>query len=182
MKVNYARLLSRLLIAFVVFVTGCSQTVPRKPIKNTSGSSLDLSIELNRKLYQQEEARIEAIIYKNNQQFERSGNGFYYRFIARDSMNNKTPVPGDRVTFEYNVVTLGNDTLYRTRDVSPVTNSLEREYGTFKGMREALQLMNKGDVMEAYFPSYTAYGSYGDRDAIPPNSPFKSRIKLLEIN
>lgn len=182
MRRNSTILKYSLVLLAMTILAGCSKTVPRAPIKKSTATTLDLSIELNRKLYDMEEARIEEIIASDSLAFERSGNGFYYRFIERDSTGGKMPAFGDRVTFEYNVVNLANDTLYRTDEVSPVTNSLEQEYGVFKGMREALKLMHEGDVMVAYFPSYTAFGSYGDRDAIGPNTPFKSKIKLLSIN
>jgi gliding motility-associated peptidyl-prolyl isomerase len=170
------------LILSTLLIVSCSKTVPRAPIKKKSASTLDLSMALNRKVYDQEEALIEKLIAKDSLDFLRSGNGFYYRFVSQDSLVGTKPDFGDRVTFEYNVINLANDTLYRTADISPVTNSLEQEYGVFKGMREALKLMEPGDVMEAYFPSYTAFGSYGDHDAIGPNTPFKSQIKLLSIN
>jgi gliding motility-associated peptidyl-prolyl isomerase len=139
-----------------------------------------LSIEYNRELYAAEEAEIESIIKTDGMPYERSANGFYYAFIIKDSVEGAQPRFGDRVTFEYDVVSLTGDTIYRKSDLSPVTKSLEQEYGVFKGMREALKLMQDGEEIIAYFPSYSAYGYYGDKKRIGVNVPFKSRIKLLE--
>jgi gliding motility-associated peptidyl-prolyl isomerase len=131
-------------------------------------------------LYAAEEAEIENIIKLDTITYERSANGFYYSFVQRDSLTGNNPRFGDRVTFEYDVVSLSGDTIYRKNDLSPITKSLEQEYGIFKGMREALKLMQDGEEMVVFFPSYAAYGYYGDKNRIGVNVPFKSRIKLLD--
>ncbi|GAL01605.1 GldI protein [Nonlabens ulvanivorans] len=59
---------------------------------------------------------------------------------------------------------------------------MEQEYGIFRGMRDALKLMQTGEEATFYFPSYTGYGYYGDQDRIGTNVPFKSDVKLLGIN
>ncbi|GAK93987.1 gliding motility protein GldI [Nonlabens ulvanivorans] len=59
---------------------------------------------------------------------------------------------------------------------------MEQEYGIFRGMRDALKLMQAGEEATFYFPSYTGYGYYGDQDRIGTNVPFKSDVKLLGIN
>jgi gliding motility-associated peptidyl-prolyl isomerase len=135
---------------------------------------------LNRELYAAEENRIESVIKTDSITYERSANGFYYAFTLKDSLDGLQPRFGDRVTFEYDVVSLSGDTIYRKQDLSPITKSLEQEYGIFKGMREALKLMQDGEEMIVYFPSYSAYGYYGDNNRIGTNVPFKSRVKLLQ--
>ena len=111
----------------------------------------------------------------------RSTHGFYYRYVERDSIATDLPEFGDRVTFEYDVRALDGTTIYSKENLSPVTKSLEQEYGIFKGLREGLKLMKVNDEVDFYFPSYTAYGFYGDENRIGLHTPIKSRVKLLKV-
>ena len=168
-----------------ILISSCSNKVePRKPITNSSSSTIEQSIEDNKKRYAAEEDFIENIINKIDtaRVYQRSADGFYYSFISRDSLNGDFPKFGDRVTFEYNVIALSGDTIYSKKELSPITKSLDQEYGIFKGMRAALKLMKAGEEMYIYFPSYAAYGYYGDNNRIGANTPFKSRVKLIGIN
>lgn len=165
------------------FNYSCSKRVEaRKPITIATSSTFEQSIENNKKRYAAEEQAIETIIKNLEQEFDRSADGFYYKFVKKDSIAGKQPTFGDRVTFEYDVVALNGDTIYKKDELSPITKSLDQEYGVFKGMRAALKLMNTNEEMIVYFPSYSAYGYYGDNNRIGANVPFKSKIKILGIN
>ncbi|WP_292890472.1 gliding motility-associated peptidyl-prolyl isomerase GldI [Nonlabens sp.] len=166
----------------LVSLQGCSKKVEaRRPITATTGSSIQQSIEKNKKLNAAEENAIENIIKNLDEKFERSANGFYYTFVKKDSIVGVHPKFGDRVTFEYDVVSLNGDTIYKKEELSPITKSLDQEYGIFRGMRAALKLMKTGEELIVFFPSYTAYGYYGDNNRIGANTPFKSRVRLLGI-
>lgn len=179
------KLLFKTVLVGLLFVSlySCGNKVePRKPITNTTSSTIQQSIENNKKRYAAEEASIEKIIAGLDQKFERSSNGFYYSFTKKDSTVGIQPRFGDRVTFEYNAIALNGDTIYKKEELSPITKSLEQEYGIFRGMREALKLMKANEEMVVYFPSYAAYGYYGDNNRIGANVPFRSNVKLIGIN
>jgi gliding motility-associated peptidyl-prolyl isomerase len=166
-----------------VFIYGCGHKVePRKPITNATSSSIEKSIEDNKKLYAAEEKSIENIIKSLDKTFERSSNGFYYSFIKKDSTIGLQPKFGDRVTFQYDAIALNGDTIYSSEELSPITKSLDQEYGIFRGMRAALKLMKTNEEMIVYFPSYAAFGYYGDNNRIGANTPFRSTVKLMGIN
>lgn len=168
---------------FCVLMCSCGNKLePRKPITNTTSSTIQQSIENNKKRYAAEEKEIEKIIKNLDQKFERSANGFYYSFTKKDSTIGAQPRFGDRVTFEYNAIAINGDTIYNKEELSPITKSLEQEYGIFKGMREALKLMKTDEEMIVYFPSYAAYGYYGDNNRIGANVPFRSNVRLIGIN
>jgi gliding motility-associated peptidyl-prolyl isomerase len=172
-----------LLSIICVIIYGCGHKVePRKPISNATSSTIEKSIENNKKLYAAEEKSIEKIIKDLDQKFERSSNGFYYAFIKKDSMVGLRPKFGDRVTFEYDAIALNGDTIYSREELSPITKNLEQEYGIFRGMRATLKLMKTNEEMIVYFPSYSAYGYYGDNNRIGANTPFRSTVKLIGIN
>ncbi len=165
-----------------VMLSSCKNHLDaREPKSRKTSTKTDFSVELNKERNAIEEKQIEAAIAADSMTFTRSANGFYYRFIVQDSVAGDRPEFGDRVTFEYDVKNLAGETIYSKEDISPVTKSLEQEYGIFKGLREGLKLMQVNDEVLFYFPSYTAYGFYGDDQRIGINTPLVSRVKLLEI-
>ena len=179
------KLLFRTFLIGVLFVSlqSCSKKIEaRKPITTTTTSTIQQSIEINKKLNAAEEQAIENIIKDLDQKFERSANGFYYSFIKKDTTAGVQPKFGDRVTFEYDAVALNGDTIYSKEELSPITKSLDQEYGVFRGMRAALKLMKTDEEMIVFFLSYAAYGYYGDNNRIGANTPFKSRVRLIGIN
>lgn len=183
MKKHFATLPFKTFIILSLLITySCKTPEPRKPINRSTTSTTEFSIENNKQLYAAEEAAIEEIIAGLDRDFKRSSDGFYYSFTRKDSIEGKTPVFGDRVTFEYNVTALNGDVIYTTEEISPITKSMEQEYGIFRGMRDALKLMQTGEEAIFYFPSYTGYGYYGDQERIGTNTPFKSEVKLIGIN
>ncbi|ARN76837.1 gliding motility-associated peptidyl-prolyl isomerase GldI [Nonlabens spongiae] len=182
MKKNFWRLISSLGMVLALTISSCQKIEARRPVTRGSTSNDQASVEFNKKLNATQEAAIETLLERDSIDYLRSGDGFYYYFTKQDELETPSPEFGDRVTFEYDVVALNGDTIYRKEELSPVTKSMEQEYGIFKGMREALKLMQDGDEIIAYFPSYSAYGYIGDKNRIGANTPFKSRIKLLEIN
>lgn len=163
-------------------VFSCKNLTPRKPVMNNSGSAIQTMVETNKKIYAAEETAILAAIKESGEDFIRSGNGFWYRFTTKNEGSGPTPKFGDRVTFEYNVIALDGEVIYDKDEVSPLTKSMEQEYGIFKGMREGLKLMQAGESAVFYFPSYMGYGYYGDENKIGTNVPFKSEVILISIN
>ncbi len=159
----------------------CKNLEGRRPITQATDTSIQAAIENNKELYAAEEAAIEEVIANQDRNFERGATGFYYSFVQKDSIESKQPTFGDRLTFTYDVTALDGSVIYTQEEIGTVTKSMEQEYGIFRGMREALKLMQEGEEMIVYFPSYAAYGYYGDNNRIGVNVPFRSQVKLMEI-
>lgn len=168
-------------LVLVLSISCKNQVQVREPKSKKTSTTTDFSIALNKERNAAEEDYIESLIAKDSLDFVRSPNGFYYHFIVQDSVAGDKPEFGDRVTFEYDISTIEGETIYSKEELSPVTKSLEQEYGIFKGLREGLKLMQENEEVLFYFPSYTAYGFYGDDKRIGLNTPIISRVKLLDI-
>lgn len=170
------------MVLVALLLIGCSQTQPRRPVSRKSHSTISKSIALNKQRVAEEDAYIKNVIDSLPMDFQRDGNGFFFHFIQKDSVPGPKPEFDDEVTFAYNVVGLDGQTIYTRKELSPITRNLETEYGIFKGMREALKLMQVGDRAVFVFPSYTAYGYYGDEKRIGTNVPFISEVELINID
>ena len=169
-------------LLLLLIVSSCRQIEARRPITNSSSSTTKISVKNNRRLYAAEEKAIEAMIAKEGRDYERATFGFYYAYITKIDSASAMPRFGDEVTFAYDVVSLKGDTIYYEDELSPLTKSMEQEYGIFRGMRATLKMMKVGEELMVYYPSYMGYGYYGDEDRIGTNIPFKSTVKLLGIN
>jgi FKBP-type peptidyl-prolyl cis-trans isomerase len=49
------------------------------------------------------------------------------------------------------------------------------------GLREGLKIMKEGETVTFVFPSYKAYGYYGDMNKIGSNTPIISKVTIINI-
>ena len=50
-----------------------------------------------------------------------------------------------------------------------------------RGLHASLQLIEEGDSATALYPSFLAYGGYGDQNKVGSNMPLIFKIKVLDI-
>lgn len=170
-----------ILFVFCLFSCGGNQPTPRKPITYNTGSYLKESAEKNRKLVKTEEKIILELIEKDTSGvYRNSADGFWYSYQKDVVDTDIYPKKGDLVIFEYDLLHLNGDTIYTKEEIG------EREYyideeRLFSGLRQGLKLMQEGEKVTFLFPSYKAFGYYGDQDRIGRNIPIKSNVTLKSI-
>lgn len=83
---------------------------------------------------------------------------------------------GDRIIFEATVYLLDDSGVGRYRD------TIELGYSQVEvGLHEALEGMKEGDVKLVLIPSFLAHGIAGDLDKVPPQSPLRYDLRLVEL-
>ena len=170
-----------LFLSVCCLLTSCKTPEARKPISISSGSFIDESINRNKKLAEREEARIQKIIQKDTtNKYLTSENGFWYYYNTKDSVSAITPKFGDVVSFNYNIQDLNGNIIYDKEELDTVTYAIDKEE-LFLGLREGLKLMKAGETVTFLFPSYQAYGYYGDDHKIGTNIPLQSKVTLHNI-
>lgn len=167
-----------------ISLLGCVSNQPeaRKPVSYSSGTFLKESAAKNKKIVEAEEQAILQII-GNNQKAEyiNSPDGFWYTYHAQNSAKDAIhPNKGDLVVFEYNLLELDGDTLYSKEDIGIREYYIDEER-IFSGLRQGLKLMHEGETVTFLFPSYKAFGYYGDLERIGSNVPLQSTITLKSI-
>ncbi len=168
------------LSTFMLFFS-CKAPEARKPINTLSGSFIDESISRNKKLTAVEEAKIKKIIDTDSlNNYISSDGGFWYHYKKKDSISTITPEFGDVVRFNYDIKNLNGDIIYNQKEIDTVTYAIDKEE-LFFGLREGLKLMKEGEVITFLFPSYQAYGYYGDNNKIGTNIPLISNVTLYKI-
>src|SRR5210317_1113041 len=168
-------------LAFVLLLFSCKTPEARRPISVKSGSFIDASIERNKKLNAKEQASIEKILKKQQQEYLTSETGFWYYYntkIENDTL--KTPAFGDIVNFNYDIKSLNGSVIYSAEDLKTQSYAMDREE-IFTGLREGLKLMKSGETVTFLFPSQKAYGYYGDENRIGSNIPLVCEVTVHSI-
>ncbi|MBQ4803920.1 gliding motility-associated peptidyl-prolyl isomerase GldI [Aquimarina sp. MMG015] len=170
-----------LLISFLTLFFSCKAPEARKPVSISSGSFINESINRNKELSAREEARIQKIIQQDSSNnYITSEGGFWYYYEKKDTLTSGTAKFGDIVNFNYDIKDLNGDTIYSEKELDTVNYAIDQE-DLFFGLREGLKIMKEGEIVTFLFPSYQAYGYYGDNHKIGTNIPLISRVKLNKI-
>ena len=175
------RIISLLLLVILIF--SCKSPEPRKPVtRKTNTSFLNRSVEINRRIIERDEDRIEKLIANDStKNYQISQRGFWFTFNKEVKDDTLTPKKGDKLIFEYNIQKLNGDILYSKNDLGVKEYITDQEI-LFSGLRDGLKMMNEGETITFLFPSHKAFGYYGDQDKIKGNMPIKAQVTLLEIN
>lgn len=170
-----------LIFLISVFCFSCKTNEARKPISTKSGSYIKTSAKLNKKLVEQERATIEAYLAtQTDAAYIASENGFWYSYTTKVEKDTIQADFGDTINFDYNLKRLNGDVIYSKTDIGNRDYVMEKEI-LFTGLREGLKLMKPGENVTFVFPSYTAYGYYGDDKKIGTNVPLISEVTLNSI-
>ncbi|MEX0998222.1 MAG: gliding motility-associated peptidyl-prolyl isomerase GldI [Flavobacteriaceae bacterium] len=170
-----------ILLSLVFLASACKTPEARKPIKTSSGSYIDYSVEKNKKMIADEENDILEIIEKDSlNDYINSEQGFWYYFNNQTSSETEKADFGDLIEFEYDVKDLSGKTIYSKEELGPQKYYTDREE-LISGLRDGLKLLKEGETATFLFPSHKAYGYYGDLKKIGTNMPIISTVTILNI-
>ncbi|WP_299484827.1 gliding motility-associated peptidyl-prolyl isomerase GldI [uncultured Allomuricauda sp.] len=170
-----------LLFSLVLAMVSCGGPEPRKPVKVKSGSFFKESVERNKALLAKEEKLIQEIINQDTAHtYVASPSGFWYYFENTNETSAYLPKTDDQILFSYNLLTMGNDTLYSAKEIGPTSYVVDKEQ-LFPGLQNAVKLLKINERATFLFPSLQAYGYHGDGERIGPRTPIKSTIELHTI-
>lgn len=171
-----------IIILLIVFF-GCEGSLPRKPIKISTGTSFKTSVERSKALLAKEEKLIQDIIKKdtiNSYETSTGGSWFYYLSKNDSTETKETAQANDIISFTYNVVKFNNDTIYSMNDIGILEYTADK-LPLFQGLRNSTKILKEGETATFLFPSSLGYGYHGDNQKIGINVPFKSTITILKI-
>lgn len=169
------------IILLVLLISSCKGPEPRRPVQTKSGSFFKASIERSRKLLEDEENKIQEIIKLDSlKHYTHSSFGSWYHYLAVNDSTTYTPKTDDLVVFNYDILTLDNDTIYSIKDIGVVTYKVDKQE-LFQGLRDAVKLLKVNERATFLFPSSLAFGYHGDENKIGSNVPLKSTITILQI-
>lgn len=165
-------------LIMITMLISCNTNEPRYPLNYTKS---DNSTIISQIIIDQNK-KIDNYISKNlENNYLNSKKGFYYFFQKTNNLSAKKPEFGDIITFNYSVKNLKNNLIYEEELIGDQSYIMGKQE-IISGLREALQLLKNGEIATFIFPSYKAYGIYGDNNKIPPNSAIICTIKVKSIN
>lgn len=168
-------------ILLIVLFASCGGPEPRRPVKVKSASFYKESAERSRQLLEQEEILIQEIIAKDTTNvYQNSASGSWYCFLQKNEGDDYTAHPDDLVTMTYNIMTMGNDTIYSMEDIGIIKYKVDKQE-LFQGLRDGVKLLKENETATFLFPSSLAYGYHGDNDKIGINVALKSTLSVLKI-
>ena len=157
-------------IAFALALCACAE---RPAVED---SSIDIDPVERQKMYlAQERAQLEAYIESHELEgIERNGYGMYELSMA----------PGEGTPAEFGDAIVYSATVYLLDDsgVGQYTDTVELGRSEMEiGLHESLKGMKKGEKKLVLIPSFLARGLAGDLDKVPPQSPLRYDIRLIQV-
>ncbi len=175
MKINH------FLIIVVLFAVSCSGTKARKPISKKTNIYLKESVQLNKRLNNQEGLLIKSFMdLDSTLTYKESSLGFWYA-ILQSNKEGKFPETYATVYYNYEVYNLNNKLLYPKDSVTLMTYKVDKQGHDIEGVQQGLKIMKEGERAVFLFPSFKAYGLVGDGKKIGGNEPIKVIIELIKI-
>lgn len=165
-------------------ILSCTRPEARRPVKQNSGSFIEASVARNKQIFEDDKLKIEAIMAADSANtYLNSESGFWYHYEVKDTLNNdQKPMPGDLVTFKYNVKDLEGNTILTEEENGIVNYKVDlSNQELVSGIRDGVKLLEVGETATFLFPSYKAYGYYGIEKKLGTNVPVSSTITLLSI-
>ena len=170
------------LLKFIIIALlfSCSENEPRYAVNHNKKSVEKPSIL--KKIISEQNKKIDKYLSKNSDyNFINSKRGFWYFYNKKNEFNDKSPEFGDSIIFDYSMADLNNKIIYNYKAIGEQSYIMEKQQ-IITGIREALKILKKGEIATFVFPSYIAYGMYGDLNKIPPNTAIICTIKVKSIN
>lgn len=168
------------LLTFILLALSCSKPEPRKPIIRKTSSFMHESIERNKVLNKLEDDMIRLKIEKDSlHSYINSQHGFWYFYIEKDTLSNKSPIPGEEVVFTYEIKDLKDSIIYSKEELGEKNYFIDKEE-LITGLQDGIKLMKEGETIVFLFPSYKAFG-YTGFGRVKPNQPLIYTVQLKQI-
>lgn len=168
----------RLLIVSIFLFTACKSKVVQYPVNYDKDEFMKFSQDRNKQILEEDNELIQHYIDSTGIDFNKTNFGFW---ISNSAVSTQTMAKGgDYVKYEYEVTDFDNNIVYSKEEIGVQDAVLGKEDLT-RGLHVTLQLIEKGDSATALYPSFLAYGGYGDRNKIGGNEPLIFKVKILDI-
>lgn len=168
----------RLLIVSIFLFAACKSKVIQYPVDYDKDEFMKFSQDRNKQILEEDNQLIQNYIDSTGIDFNKTNFGFW---ISNSAVASQTMAKsGDYVKYEYEVIDFDNNLVYSEKEIGVKDAVLGKE-DLPRGLHVTLQLIEKGDSATALYPSFLAYGGYGDRNKIGGNEPLIFKVKVLDI-
>lgn len=174
-------IISFLSVAVFLLGASCQKETVRTPLKQSGGEYMKESITRNKELALSEEKQIQAYIKNDSlHKYYQSKMGFWYKYLKANIADTITPKTGDITELEFEIKDLQQHVIYTKEETSPKIYIVDKQE-IMVGLRHAVKIMRKGEVISFIFPSHLGYGILGDKEKIGNHEPLICEVTLIDI-
>lgn len=139
---------------------------------------MEFSQDINKMILNEDNELIEYYIEDSDQQFVKTSFGFW---ISNQGKSTESMASlGDMIKYEYEVMDFEEKIIY-SKEENGIKQTILGKENLPRGLHASLQLIEEGDSATALYPSFLAYGGYGDQNKVGSNMPLIFKIKVLDI-
>lgn len=139
---------------------------------------MEFSQDINKMILTEDNELIEYYIEDSDQQFVKTSFGFW---ISNQGKSTESMASlGDMIKYEYEVMDFEEKIIY-SKEENGIKQTILGKENLPRGLHASLQLIEEGDSATALYPSFLAYGGYGDQNKVGSNMPLIFKIKVLDI-
>jgi len=139
---------------------------------------VEISIQMNKRLVEEEQKIIEKYVKDNNLEMNRTETGLWYK-ISEEGDGEKIET-GKIVSLNYSV-RLINETLLYTSEELGHKEFLVGQGGVETGLEEAVLMLKNGCKAKLIIPSHLAHGILGDDNKIPSRAILLYDVEVVEV-
>ncbi len=122
---------------------------------------------------------INSYVKQHQLKLNTSGTGLRYA-ILKENKNGNSIQTMDVVQLKFKIYLLDGTLCYSSDKDGK--KSVKVDYDNIEtGLHEGLKLMRKGEIALFILPSHLAHGVVGDNNKIPPKSPLRMEIEVLDL-
>ena len=171
--------MKKIIPILMISLFSCEEPVPRKPRYQSNSSTIQASVERNKKINKIQQVLIQNAIKKDSgSTYVSASAGYWYKKI--NLTNDQKPQPGDEVSFVYSIKTLTGEPIYDELDLGEVNYLVDKE-DLLPALRYAVKDLRVNETGVFLVPSFLGYSYQGDGDKIGINQPLQFTIKLLDL-
>ena len=165
-------------ILIILTVVSCKEPEARRPKKQGTVNFYKEVVKKNKKMNALEKKRLENWLSKDSiYTYKASKNGFWYRYVVKDSVNSPQAKAKNTVLLSYDISDIYGNILYEKEERSYKVDQQD----FIPALQDGIKLMRKGEIITFVIPSYRAFGVIGDGKKIMVNQPIQSTVTLIEI-
>lgn len=170
-------------VVFIFTIIGlisCKNKVIQYPVEyeNDRAKFMEFSQDINKMILNEDNELIEYYIEDSDQQFVKTSFGFWISNQGKPTESMASL--GDMIKYEYEVMDFEEKIIY-SKEENGIKQTILGKENLPRGLHASLQLIEEGDSATALYPSFLAYGGYGDQNKVGSNMPLIFKIKVLDI-
>lgn len=139
---------------------------------------MEFSQDRNKQILKEDVELIQNYVDSSDRKFTKTSHGFW---ISNSGQTSPTMAKtGDIIKYEFAVSDFNDQVVY-TKNDHGLQDVMLGKSDIPRGLQMGLQMIEKGDSATFLFPSFLAFGGFGDQNKIKGNEPLIFNVYIKDI-